>query len=218
MPGRGPRGAAHRGCAVGIVLLTVAHGGRRGHAGPVATTTTRPARVAGTLAVGAAVAVALGVYGRVHQPTFRPVTTLGFPDLVSMKVWLGSVAGLLALVQLGSALRLFGHLGSGPAPSWLGTFHRVAGGLAVLVSLPVAYHCLWALGFQYDRPRVLVHSLAGCIFYGAFVAKVMTLHSRMPRWALPVLGGLTFTALVVVVLTSAVWFLTTVGLPGGATY
>jgi len=184
----------------------------------VATTTTRPARVAGTLAVGAAVAVALGVYGRVHQPTFRPITTLGFPDLVSMKVWLGSVAGLLALVQLVSALRLFGHLGSGPAPTWLGTFHRVTGGLAVLISLPVAYHCLWALGFQYDQPRVLVHSLAGCIFYGAFVAKVLTLHSRMPRWALPVLGGLTFTALVVVVLTSAVWFLTTVGLPGGATY
>lgn len=184
----------------------------------MSTTTTSPTRIAGTLGLGAALAVSLGVYGRLHQPTFEPITTLGFPDLTSMKVWLGSVAGLLALVQLVSALRLFGHLGSGPAPPWLGTMHRVTGALAVLVSLPVAWHCLWALGFQYDQPRVLVHSIAGCTFYGAFLAKVLTLHSRMPRWALPVLGGLTFTALVVGVLTSAVWFLTTVGLPGGATY
>jgi hypothetical protein len=178
----------------------------------------RPAGVLLTLAAGSGVAVALGVYGRVHAPTFRPITTLGFPDLISMKVWLGSVTALLALVQVGTALRLYGRFGSGPAPPWLATAHRVTGSVAVLVSLPVAYHCLWSLGFQYDQPRVLVHSLAGCLFYGAFVSKVITLHTRMPGWALPVLGGLTFTAVAVGWLTSSLWFLTTIGAPGGPAY
>jgi hypothetical protein len=33
-------------------------------------------------------------------------------------------------------------------PAWLGTAHRLTGTLAFLLTLPVAYHCLWALGFQ----------------------------------------------------------------------
>ena len=181
--------------------------------------TTSPSRVLAAMAIGSTVAVGLGVYGRVHTPTFQPISTLGFPDLISMKVWLGSAAAALAVAQLVTALRMYGRLGPGRGPSWLGTLHRATGALAVLVSLPVAYHCLWALGFQYDQPRVLTHSVAGCVFYGAFVAKVLTLHrSGMPRWALPVLGGLVFTAVAVVWLTSALWFFTTVGLPGGRGY
>lgn len=180
---------------------------------------TRPARVLAVLATGSAVAVALGVYGRLHEPTFRPITTLGFPSLLSMKVWLGSAAALLALVQLGTALRLYGRVGHGPPAHWLGPLHRTTGSLAVVISLPVAYHCLWALGFQYNQPRVLVHSVAGCAFYGAFVAKVLSLHwRRLPGWLLPVLGGLTFTAIVAAWLTSALWYLTTVGLPTGGGY
>jgi hypothetical protein len=170
---------------------------------------TRLGRTLAVFAVGSAVAVALGVYGRVHEPTFRPITTLGFASMFDMKVWLGSVAAALALFQLGSALRLYGRIGSGPPPPWLAKAHKASGGLAVLVSLPVAYHCLWALGFQSTDTRVLVHSLFGCVFYGAFVAKVLSLHTkRLPGWTLPVLGGLTFAALVTVWLTSALWYLT----------
>jgi hypothetical protein len=177
-----------------------------------ASDTTRTVWTLGVFAVGSAVAIALGVYGRTHDPTFEPITTFGFPDMFSMKVWLGSAAMAFGVFQLGSALWLFGRLGSRPAPPWLGKAHKASGGLAVLVSVPVAYHCLWALGFQTTDTRVLVHSVVGCAFYGAFVAKVLSLHTRrLPGWTLPVLGGLTFATLVMVWLTSAVWYWTSGG-------
>jgi hypothetical protein len=52
-------------------------------------------------------------------------------------------------------------------------------------------------------------------FYGASVTKVLTLRaSRLPGWALPVVGGTLFTALIAVVLTSAAYTLATTGSPG----
>jgi hypothetical protein len=54
--------------------------------------------------------------------------------------------------------------------------------------------------------------MLGCTFYGAFVAKMLTLRMRrLPGWALPVLGGLVFTTLVATWLTSALWYFGTVG-------
>jgi len=165
------------------------------------------------LLAGALVAVALGVYGAQHTPTGRPITTLGFESMIAMKVWLGFVAGGLGLVQLLTALWMYGKLGR-PAPSAVGLVHKVSGALAVLVSLPVAYHCLWSLGFQSYDTRVLVHSLAGCVLYGALVTKVMTLHrSGAPGWLLPLAGGTVFTALVVVVLSASVWYVNEIGWP-----
>ena len=91
--------------------------------------------------------------------------------------------------------------------------------MALLVSLPVAYHCLWSIGFESYTGRVLLHSLAGCLVYGAFVVKVVGLHAdASPRWLVPVAGGALFTLLVVTVLTSAVWYLGTEGLPHGSGY
>ena len=110
---------------------------------------------------------------------------------------------------------MYGKLGV-KAPSWLGTGHRVSGFLAILVSLPVAYHCLWSLGFQSTDARVLVHSLLGCAVYGAFVAKVVTVRSReTASWQFPLVGGLLFTVMIAVVLTSAGWYLNEVGIPAG---
>jgi hypothetical protein len=171
-------------------------------------------RILVPLLVGAAVAVGLGVYGKEHSPTGEAITTLGFPSMIAMKVWLSSVAAALALFQIGSALKMYGRLGSGHGPSWLGTAHRVSGVLAVLVSLPVAFHCLWSLGFSTFDTRTVMHSLLGCVFYGAFVAKMLTLKMRgLPGWALPVLGGLVFATLIGIWLTSAYWYFTTVGVP-----
>jgi hypothetical protein len=159
------------------------------------------------LAAGAVVAVLLGVYGRVHQPTGQAIYTGPFASMITMKVWLAAIALGLALVQLFSALWMYGRL-PWPAPDWIGAFHRGTGSLAFIVTLPVAFHCLWALGFQGAGPRVLAHSLFGCLFYGAFVAKVLTLTSRrVPGWALPWVAGLLFTALVAAILTSAGWYL-----------
>jgi hypothetical protein len=186
-----------------------------GHHQTVSMTTGRDATRVFLVAIvsGAAVSVALGVYGARHQPTGEAITTLGFDSMIQMKVWLAVAAGVLAVGQLVGALWMYGKLGI-EAPSWLATGHRVSGFLAILVSLPVAYHCLWSLGFQSYDARVLAHSLLGATVYGAFVAKVVTVRSRgTASWQFPLVGGLLFTAMVFVVLTSAGWYLNEVGVP-----
>src|SRR3954449_8538317 len=138
----------------------------------------RPAspRLIVAILAGAAVALALGVYGHVHDPSQKLVFTLFFTSTISMKVWFATVAVAFALVQVGTAVWLYGKLPWKPA-SWTGDVHRVSGRLAFLFSLPVAYHCLWSLGFQDTDARVLVHSLFGCLVYGAFAAKVLIVRS-----------------------------------------
>jgi Family of unknown function (DUF6529) len=161
---------------------------------------------------GAAVTVALGAYGRLHEPTFVAVNLAGFSDPLAAKTWMASGAVLLAIVQLVSALALYGKLPGVIAPWWTGVLHKWSGRVAFLLAVPVAIHCLYALGFQSATPRVLIHSLLGCFFFGAFTAKMLILSRKdMPGWALPVLGGLVFTALVGLWLTSALWFFTSFG-------
>jgi hypothetical protein len=171
-------------------------------------------RTALVVAVGAAVAVVLGVYGRVHDPALQPLVTLGFSGMLQMKAWLATFAVLLVVVQLVSALWMWGRLPLGPAPAWNTPVHRWSGTVAFVVSLPVALHCLWSLGLDTSSPRVLVHGVTGCCFYGAYAAKMLGLRvSGLPSWALPVLGGLTFGLFVLVWLTSALWFFTRSGVP-----
>jgi len=67
----------------------------------------------------AAVALALGVYGRVHHPTDCGINDLGFLSLLAMKGWLATGAVLLAVFQLPSALRMYGRLRLPPTmPRW----------------------------------------------------------------------------------------------------
>jgi len=178
-----------------------------------------PARIggAGLLAagaMGAVVALALGLYGRAHDPQTDLAITLGFADTITMKVWLSSIAILFALFQIFSALWLYGRLPISSRPSWLIHAHRISGRLAFLISLPVAYHCLYQLAFQDTTTRVLAHSLLGCLFYGAFATKVTLIHmpGRAGVW-LPVIGGSVFTLLVATWVTSGLWFITTSGIP-----
>ena len=183
-----------------------------------ATRSVRPQLVLIPLLAGAAVSTALGVYGGLHEPTGRAITTLGFSGLINMKAWLTTFATLLALFQLGSALRMFGRIGHGPAPAWVPTAHRLSGTLAIILTLPVAFHCLWSLGYQTGYgaidTRVITHSIAGTAFYGALVAKLLTLRiRRLPGWALPVFAGLTFALLVVIWLSSSLWFFRNFGFP-----
>jgi hypothetical protein len=164
-------------------------------------------------AAGIGVSVGLGVYGRLHEPAFFAVNVAGFSSGTAAKAWVATAAFVLVLVQLGSALVMYGRIPGVPAASWVGGLHRWSGRIAVLLTVPVAVHCLYALGFQDSTPRVLIHSLAGCFLYGAFAAKMLLLSRRgMPGWALPVAGGAVFTALTGLWLTSSLWFLTTSGL------
>src|SRR5262249_28745715 len=110
---------------------------------------------------GAVVTVLLGVNDRRHPGGAEPIK-LGFESVIQMKTALTLGIGVLLLVQLTLALWMYGKLGLSGAPRWVGPTHRVIGLVAVLVSLPVAYNCLLALGIQTYEPRVLVHALLGC--------------------------------------------------------
>jgi hypothetical protein len=173
-------------------------------------------RLIAILLIGAAVAVALGVYGNVHDPTGRSLVTLVFTRSINLKVWFATIAFALALFQLLSSLRFYGKIGRGRAPRWLRPAHRMSGTLAFMFAIPVAYHGLWALGFQaHHGTRVLAHGVAGCFFFGALTSKVLIVRSRrMPSWALPVVGGALFAAFTVIWLSSSLWFFTNVEFPG----
>ncbi|GIH77414.1 DUF6529 family protein [Planobispora longispora] len=163
------------------------------------------------LVVGGLVAIALGVYGRVHSPTGYAVGPAGFSAPLAMKSWLTTGAFLLAGVQVFSALVMWGKIKMNA--SWAPALHRWSGRAAFILTIPVAFHCLYALGTQFDVPRVMIHSLLGCFFYGVFTAKMLALPKRgLPGWTLPLLGGLTFTALTGLWLTSSLWFFTTIGI------
>lgn len=175
---------------------------------------------------GAVVALLLGVFGKVHDPTLNGTTTLGFATVIQMKVVVTTVIAVLVVLQLTGALWMYGRLGI-KAPSWLGRAHRATGIIAVLLSVFVAYHCLWALGLESGTLkdggkvglRTVVHGVLGCAVFGAVVVKVVAVRSRRaPGWFLPVAGGLLFTLLVAVVLTSAVWYIGAKGWPTAGGY
>lgn len=175
-------------------------------------------------AAGAVAALLLGVFGTVHDPTLSGTTTLGFQTVLAMKVAVTCAIGVLAVLQVLGALWLYGRLGLA-APSWLGTAHRVSGTVALLLTVFVAYHCLWALGLESGHLadgekvplRTVVHGVLGCAVFGAVVVKVTAVRSkRAPGWFLPVAGGLLFALLILVVLTSAVWYLNAHGWPSNS--
>ncbi len=167
--------------------------------------------LAAAVVIGCVVAVVLGVYGRLHEPTGFSINLSGFSSGAYAKAWLATLAAGLAVVQLASSLIMYGKVLSS-APSWIGTLHRWSGRLAVIATVPVVIHCLFALGFEVSSTRVVIHSLVGCLFYGAFVSKMLALSRPgiSPR-ALPVLGGIVFTGLIVLWLTSSLWLFDTQG-------
>lgn len=136
---------------------------------------------------------------------------LFFSDTLHMKVWLACGVAFLALFQVFSAAWIFRRL-PWSRPRWINAAHRWSGRLAFILSLPIAYHCIFLLGFQDTTSRTLAHSLLGCFFYGAFAAKVtvVRLHN-FPGWVLPVAGGLVFALLIALWYTSSLWFFETVG-------
>ena len=178
--------------------------------------TSVPVKLLGVFATGAAVSILLGVYANEHTPTREKPYSLFFTDTIQLKVWFAAVAALLAVVQVLLALRMYEKIHvPRTAPAWLGDAHRLVGVVAFALTLPVAYHCLWSLGFQSvdmagdASTRVLVHSITGCFFYGAFVTKVLCVRvNGLPGWTLPVVGGLVFSALMVLFVTSSLWYIT----------
>ncbi len=169
-------------------------------------------RVAIIAAIGLITTAVLYIIGRaiVRTSSYSTVGLFGqttYAGVISLKSLLATIALALAVVQVGLALWMYGKLPLGRAPKRVASTHRVTGIVAVIVTLPVALHCAIAYGVQISQPRVLVHSVAGCFFYGAFLAKVLLVHSRkLPGWALPVAGGLLAVLIAVLWYTSALWY------------
>ena len=125
-----------------------------------------------------------------------PFFHLFFSDTIHMKAWPATGAIVLALFQALTGARLFEIVHFAPYGRFWNRIHRVSGYLAILLTLPVAYHCIFLLGFETTTVRVTGHSLLGSAFYGAFLGKVIVVRSgAFPGWALPVAGALLFAIL-----------------------
>jgi len=171
---------------------------------PAAPATRSPRWLAAPLLAFALVSLTAGLLAR-HSPRSKGYFRLFFSDPVHLKAGFATVVVVLACFQLFTAAWIFRKL-PWSKPAWVNPVHRWSGRLAFAFTLPVAYHCIFKLGFQDPDTRVLAHSLLGCFVYGAFAAKVTILRlHRFPRWVLPVAGGLLFAVLIGVWYTSAVW-------------
>jgi len=160
--------------------------------------------LAAPVAAFAVVSLAAGLLAK-HDPRSKGYFRLFFSDPVHLKAGFATAAIVLALFQLFTAAWIFRKL-PWPKPPWVNPVHRWSGRLAFACTLPVAYHCIFKLGFRSPDNRVLAHSLLGSFVYGAFAAKVTILRlHRFPKHVLPVAGGLLFATLAGVWLTSAYW-------------
>ena len=172
------------------------------------------------LLAGLALAIAAGLYvfGTKHVPDYSGTALFGrtATDTLPLKSWLATGLLALAVAQLGLALWMYGRLpriGAARAP--IPNVHRAVGLAALLLTLPIAYHCAFAYGVQTNLDsRVAVHSLAGCFFYGAVAAKLTVVRSRrFPGWTLPIVGGILVVLVAVLWYTCALWYFNNYHLP-----
>jgi uncharacterized protein DUF6529 len=139
-----------------------------------------------------------------------PFFHLFFSDTLHLKAWLATAVSMLAVFQLLTAARTFDVFHFPPSRRFWARVHRLSGYLAILLTLPIAYHCIFLLGFETTSLRVALHSVLGSALYGAFLAKVIIVRARgCPGWALAVAGGLVFAILSGLWLTSALYFFRT---------
>jgi hypothetical protein len=164
-------------------------------------------------------ALVAGALGAFASQTIKPIVKpayfqLFFSSVIVMKVWLATAAVILAVLQVITATRIYGLLRLPPEGRFYNFMHRTTGFLAIGLSLPVAYHCIFLLGYaSISDTRTLIHAILGTFVYGVFVAKVFVVvfPSRFGGWVLPILGSLLFTILLGLWVTSSLWFFSTFG-------
>jgi hypothetical protein len=145
--------------------------------------------------------------------TYTDVMTSVFSTTIAAKAWFATAAAVLAVVQVTTGARIFGKLQRVvPVPyERVKLIHRWSGRLAVLCTLPVAFHCIFLLGFQTTDARVIAHSVVGSLVYGILAVKLFFVHDRAhPRWVLPVVGGTLFAAIMALWGTGSLWYFTRV--------
>lgn len=145
--------------------------------------------------------------------TYTDLMTAVFSSTIAGKAWFATAAALLGAVQVSTGARIFGKL-ERLVPlrrPHVNRVHRWSGRLAILCTLPVAFHCIFILGFADADARVLAHSIVGSFVYGVVAVKLFFVHdSDHPRWTLPLVGGTLFAVLVTLWATSALWYFTNV--------
>jgi hypothetical protein len=145
--------------------------------------------------------------------TYTDVMTAVFSSTIAGKALFATAAGLLALIQVLTAARIFGHLQSVvriPQPV-VKAIHRWSGRLAFLCTLPVAFHCIFILGFRSTDTRVLVHSIFGTLVYAVFAVKIFFVHDHdHPRMTLPIVGGTLFAVIATLWGTGSLWYFTNI--------
>jgi Family of unknown function (DUF6529) len=158
---------------------------------------------------GAVVAVVLYIIGRVHTPDYT-ASMFGQTGLnaIILKSALATAALALAVVQVLLALWIYRRLPlAGRPPKAIRRTHRVIGFVAIALTIPIAIHCFLAYGVNLSDSRHIIHSVLGCVLYGAFVVKVLFVQSRrLPGWALPVAGGLLALLIALLWYSSALWY------------
>ena len=143
---------------------------------------------------------------------YSDLVTTVFSSTIAAKVWLATAALVLVGVQLFTAARIYGRLHFLPERgAAVARVHRGSGRAAFLLTLPVFFHCVTILGFKTPDARVAIHATVGTFFYGVFAAKVLIVRDHsLPGWALPAAGITLATMLVVLWLTSSLWYFTNV--------
>lgn len=156
--------------------------------------------------------VAALILGWGALPPALPTFHLFFSDYTHMKVWLATVAVVLACGQLLWAARIYGLVRFPPRGRFYALLHRWSGRLALLLTLPIAYHCLILVGMHPPDTRVLIHATLGAFFYGVVATKLLLVRARgVKGWLLPAAGGTLFAILLGLWLTSVPWFVTLYG-------
>lgn len=147
------------------------------------------------------------------ESAYSDLVTSVFSTPIAFKAWFATAAAILGVVQVATGARIFGKLRPivRVEPPRVNRVHRWSGRLAILCTLPVAFHCIFILGFQTTDTRVFLHSLLGTFIYGVFVVKVWYVRDPdHPRWLVPLVGGTLFTVLVALWSTSSLWYFTEV--------
>src|SRR5947207_11859443 len=94
--------------------------------------------------IGALVALTLGIYGHIHHPTGIAVNLAGFSGPQSAKCWLATGAIIAAVIQVISALVVYGKINI-QAPPRIGGLHRWSGRVSFPLAVPAPVHCRYAL-------------------------------------------------------------------------
>lgn len=161
-----------------------------------------------SLAIGALVTVSIGQLERYLLASPHPITYfhLFFSDTFYMKAWLASATLVLGFGQLITAAGMYGVLGLSHASRVYQIAHRWSGRVAMLLTLPIAFNCLFELGVYPVDARIMAHAILGAFIYGIFVAKFLLIRvEQVPGWLLPILGSALFTTVLGLWLTSAYW-------------